>query len=161
MASVSATINTLPVLCTPADCNKPRKPPEDIPKDVHVSFQDEESDLCCGIVTLGRAEIDDGDDGYGSGDHDSFPPRYKDAMVKALNDTGGNWTSKGLAMYSVNDSQVTEHEALKEAGFLVMAVFRNPNSGNRVTLYGKLINQPRQKPVKAKKGTKKGVYGIA
>lgn len=154
MASVSATINTLPVLCTEKDCKQPRQVAEE-EESLSVMFQSNECEQCCGIVHLGHADGESERGTHESGDNGGFPTRFKEAMVEALNDQASEWSGKGLLTYSVNDSQGTEHEALKEAGFLPMAIFRNPNSGNRVTLYGKAINQPRAKPVVAKKKSKK------
>lgn len=51
---------------------------------------------------------------------------------------------KGLILYTLTDNQVTEREGLLAVGFEIMAEFKNPNTNNRITLFGKLVNQPRQ-----------------
>ncbi len=48
-----------------------------------------------------------------------------------------------MAIYTLTDDPVVEAETLLESGFVVMAVFKNPHPENRITLYGKLVNQPR------------------
>jgi hypothetical protein len=147
---VRAVINPMPVLFLDKDVHK-LKPVEEEEAEPTVSFPDgiETSEYCCGIVKLGHAVMDDADGGYDE-DAEAIFPRFKKAFKEAVKAELDNCRLKGLCLYTLIDNQVVEAEGLKELGFLVMAEFRNPNSGNRVTLYGKLLNQPRDKPVRKK-----------
>ena len=139
---VQARINPLPVLCTKSDCNEPEPPEEEA---IEIEVEEEGVDSCCGLLFLGGAHnCNDGDDR-------DLKPREKDGFKLAVENSLTENFRKGLVMYSLVDSQVVEAEGLRELGFQEMSIFRNPGTGNRVTLYGKLLNQPREKPVVAKK----------
>lgn len=150
--TVAAKINKLPVLVTDADVRC--RPPNDIQMNENeweVSFGvEKELESCCGVMELGRAVGYYGEQEF----QDGLPPEAQAAMVEALNSIA---PSGGLLLYHLTDNQKVEAEALVEAGFEVMAIFKNPNSGNRITMYGLLMNQPRAKPVAAKKAKKKPV----
>lgn len=83
--------------------------------------------FCCGITVLGEANCESGNDDYVSG------------LAEAL--LGGN--NGGLLLYTTNQDQVDEREALAKAGFMVVADFINPNTGSNVHLHAKIINQPK------------------
>ena len=149
--TVAAKINKLPVLVTDADVNELEEEDE---AEYEVEFESNEFELCCGVVEVGHAKVRDVNS-YGRTKH--IGPEHKAAFVEALKDLPYEYDAKGLAIYTLTDNQTVEAEALVEAGFEVMAIFKNPNSGNRITMYGLLMNQPRAKPVPAKKAKKKPV----
>lgn len=62
----------------------------------------------------------------------------------------------GLVLAALIDDQVKAYgKLLKKHGFSVFQKrFFNPNSGNHITLYGKLINQPEKKRVKSPSRTR-------
>lgn len=149
--TVAAKINKLPVLVTDADVNEPEKEDE---AEYEVEFTIREFELCCGVMEVGHATAVDMNS-YRQTEH--IRPAHKAAFVEALKSLPYDYDTKGLATYTLTDNQTVEAEALVEAGFEVMAIFKNPNSGNRITMYGLLMNQPRAKPVAAKKAKKKPV----
>ncbi len=132
---VRATINTLPPSCTDRDVNKV-DPPEEHRQEITVDYED--MPFCCGMSVLGHAAGEDGD-------WEDDPPTDADAVRACLEDQESCHNENGLLLYTINDGQTVVKEGLERAGWVVMATFKNPNSGNRVTLYGKLINQPKQK----------------
>lgn len=148
--AVKVSIHPLPVLVTDADVNK-LNPPKDEPDDWEVEFGDSSDDgnefpFCCAIGVLGGAMVTDGDGG-----EDAITPKHREAYKEALEGALHSRRGSGLVLYTLTDGQAVEREVLLECGFQVMAVFKNPHSNNRVTLYGRLQNQPRDKPVAAKK----------
>lgn len=147
MSSFTYTITSLPVLCTDKDVNK-LMPKEDAPQETVVYFQDPDDSeyefpFCCGIGVIGGALAETADC-----DDEEVKPKHKKQFADALRDKVATYRKSGLLLYTLLDNQVTERECLMETGWKVMAVFRNQNTGNRVTLYGLLINQPRKRPVK-------------
>ena len=148
--TVAAKINKLPVLVTDADVNELEEEDE---ADWEVEFEVNEFELCCGVIEVGHAKVRDLNFARQSQNHMSA--EHKVAFVEALKNLPYEYDTKGLAIYTLTDNQTVEAEALVEAGFEVMAIFKNPNSGNRITMCGLLMNQPRAKPVPAKKAKKK------
>lgn len=146
--SVKASIHPLPVLVTDADVNKLEV--EEAPDQAYkVIFEDNhEIGGCCGTRALGGATVNDD-----MHDNDALWPQHKEAFKQALRDNES--PRAGLMVYTLVDNQVVEREGLLESGYQVTAVFKNPNTGNRVTLYCKLINQPRERPAPAKAAKKK------
>jgi len=149
--TVAAKINKLPVLVTDADVNELEEEDE---VEYEVELKVLAFELCCGVVEVGHAKTRDVNS-YGQTEH--IRPAHKAAFVEALKNLPYEYDTKGLATYTLTDNQTVEAEALVEAGFEVMAIFKNPGSGNRITMYGLLMNQPRVKPVAAKKAKKKPV----
>lgn len=145
---VAAKINKLPVLVTDADVNKHN------PDEVEIEEDDwdfefsiaSELESCCGVLEMGHIKADYGEKEFEGG----LPKQAKPHFVEYLKGLSSDHRSKGLAIYTLTDGQKVEAEACLEAGFEVMAVFRNPNTGNRVTMYGLLMNQPRQTPIAKK-----------
>lgn len=135
--AVKAKINKLPVLVTDDDVDC-------FVFDVNLS--ESPFSYCCGCVEMGHATCR-GPDGLLQG----VTPAAKEALKGRLRDSIDEYHDCGLAVYTLTDDQVTEREALLEVGFLEAATFRNPNTGRRVTMYGLLMNQPRQSPVSKKK----------
>lgn len=149
--AVTAVINTLPVTLKEGDCQKLWQPKEmdytvDFARD-HCEDNAFDFPFCCAIKVLGDASIFNEVTGVCE-----KPNKYnKEALAKELETRVDGFKYSGLVLYTLIDNQVTEKEVLIEQGFVVMAVFKNPNTENRITLYGKLINQPKHRATAKKK----------
>lgn len=68
--------------------------------------------------------------------------------------------SNGMVFATINSEQVNAnaglHELLQTARFKCLATFENPNSGNQVWIYYKLLVRARRKPVIVKRRTRAG-----
>lgn len=152
--SVTASINPLPVYVTDADVNRVAPKKEE---DWVVNFGDpndsvEEFPFCCAIGVIGHAIATEGD--YDR-EIESLTPQHGEAFLKAMKEEVAGRSREGLILYTVTDNQVVERAGLEAVGFQIMAVFKNPKTGNRITLYGLLVNQPRSRPVHPKAAKKK------
>lgn len=159
--TVSAKINTLPVYCTDDDVNRFS---DNDDANVSVTFGDPADNehsfpFCCAIGVIGGCVVDlDGQE------FENVPSQFKedfrDALKGRLSQCGPyeiNYKNYGLVMYSLTDDQKVEREVLEEEGWKIMSILRNPKTGNRVTLWGILQNQPSKQPVKDSKAKKKPV----
>ena len=149
--AVTAVINTLPVTLKEGDCKKlsPTHEPDYTVEFARDSGEDNvfEFPFCCAIKVLGDASVFN----EAIGDYEK-PNKYnKEALAKELETRVNGFKYSGLVLYTLIDNQVTEKEVLLEQGFVVMAVFKNPSTENRITLYGKLINQPKHRATAKKK----------
>lgn len=136
--TVRATLKPLPGRVRESAVNKLEPPEKDEPNySAYVSS--EELPFCCSVTVLGHADGDDGNTEYGH--EEGLPEEFADAMAEAVEAEIGGDT--GLALYTLTDNQVGEAAGLEQAGFQVIAEFVSPSSKNRIRLFAKLCNQPR------------------
>lgn len=105
------------------------------PDQADVIINESEFPGCCGIKVAHEAEFDE--------DH---PETYKKGLAELVEDAASIGDeigqSTGLVLYSLNDSQKIEKEAVLAAGFVPLIDFTNPGHNSHITLYGKKMNQP-------------------
>jgi hypothetical protein len=91
-----------------------------------VCCECEELPFCCGVVVLGGAR----------GSLNAFSGLLK---------REGHEGDSGLLLYTLIPEQKEEKAQITKAGFKKLVSFRNPRTGNTVTLYGKKINQRKKR----------------
>jgi hypothetical protein len=84
---------------------------------------------CCGAVEIGN---------FGWQGADLEDTALKGLLQEALNQ------NKGYAICTTVPSQTEAVKRLKLARFEVLAKFRNPNTGNQVTMWGRETKVPRE-----------------
>ena len=86
---------------------------------------------CCGATEI-----------YDIGDIRSFERVLEDVVIDVQDNNTIRPHGSHLVIVTVNNLQTVAMNSLKHAGFRKMRTWKNASSGNRVTMYSKLLRIP-------------------
>ena len=99
-----------------------------------ITINEKQLPYCCGVVVCG-----------GNGVGGAITSKeFEDGMKAHLAGKGDFRNDFGLSLYTLSSEQRTEATVLRKLGYEVLKTFRNPNSGNLLTLYGKSVSASRR-----------------
>lgn len=80
----------------------------------------------------------------------------KDDLLECIDECRGE--NNGMIMATVNYDQISTNPELipllQEVGFKCLTTFENPNSGNQVWIWWKMLTRAKRKPTRAKRAAR-------